>query len=114
MKIKRERKERGLKLNGKRSIDFCDYCFRPGCDSMGGSPKYRKKIDKRLEQGLCPSCGQMPCKCKSRDMSEKQTLDREIWIAQRKCKTCVKQDCCTVKDVRKCKEKVALVENDAK
>ena len=103
MKIKRERKERGWKLNGKRSIDFCDYCFRPGCDTMGGSPKYRKKIDKRLEQGLCPSCGQMPCKCKSRDLSAEAALKREIWIAERKCKHCANQNNCTTKDVRKCK-----------
>lgn len=100
--MKKERKQRGYKANGDRSIDFCGYCFKPGCDCMAGSPAYRRKIEKRLEQGLCPSCGQMPCKCKSRSMPEEMAKDREIWIAKMKCKKCSQKDNCTVKDVRKC------------
>jgi hypothetical protein len=108
--MKKDRKERGYKLNGERSRDFCDYCFKPGCDSMGGSPKYRRKIEKRLEQGLCPSCGQMPCKCKSRDMTEQQAIEREVWIAKKKCRKCIHQHNCKVKDVRKCKTFTAIQE----
>lgn len=111
--MKKDRKDRGYKQNGQKSIDFCDYCFKPGCDPTGGSPAYRKKIEKRLEQGLCPSCGNMPCRCKSRDMSEEQAKERELWIAQRKCRKCEYQDVCDKKKAITCKKfkEVCLNEN---
>ena len=110
MKIRKERKPRGYKANGDKSIDFCPYCFRPGCDCMGGSPLYRRKVDKRLEAGLCPACGHMPCTCKSRDLSEKATADRELWIAQRKCLKCKHQENCDKVGAIKCKLFAKIVE----
>lgn len=101
--MKKERKDRNWKQNGKLSIDFCDYCFKPGCDPSGGSPAYRRKIEKRLDNGLCPACGQMPCKCKSTGLSKEAFADREMWIAKRKCKNCKHNNNCNVKDPRTCK-----------
>lgn len=59
------RKPRGIKLNGKRSEDMCPYCYRFGCDPAGISPKLKRKFDKRISEGKCPSCGHKKCKCKS-------------------------------------------------
>jgi hypothetical protein len=112
--MKKDRKPRGYKLKGGPSIDFCDYCFKPGCDPIGGSPAYRRKIEKRLYQGLCPSCGHMPCTCKSRDMSEEAAKKRELWIAQRKCKKCIYKNNCDMLNAIKCKkfvEEVLVDEN---
>ena len=102
--MKKERKPRGWKQNGRQSIDFCDYCFKPGCDPTGGSPAYRRKIEKRLDQGLCPSCGHMPCTCKSRDLSEEAAKARELWIAQRKCKNCTHKTICDKSKAITCKK----------
>ena len=63
--MKKKRKPRGLKLGGRgMSEDMCS-CLTFGCDSMGISPKLKAKFDKRRKAGLCPSCGNNPCKCKS-------------------------------------------------
>lgn len=110
--MKKERKDRGYKQNGHRSIDFCDYCFKPGCDLTGGSPAYRRKIEKRLEKGLCPSCGNMPCTCKSRDMSEECAKERELWIAQRKCRRCEHQNTCDKKTAITCKRFNEVIINE--
>lgn len=65
MKIRKQRKPRGTKLNGRKSYDMCTGCYMPRCDPMAASPLYRKKIEDRLSKGLCPACGQKVCKCKS-------------------------------------------------
>lgn len=64
-KLKKKRKPRGIKKNGRRSMDMCPYCFAFGCDPMGMSRKFREKIEKRLKLGLCGACGHNPCTCKS-------------------------------------------------
>ena len=102
--MRKERKDRGWKQSGGRSIDFCDYCFKPGCDPTGGSPAYRQKIDKRLEQGLCPSCGKMPCECKSTTLTPEAHKERELWIAQKQCKTCAFKNHCTKIKPEVCKK----------
>lgn len=102
--MKKDRKRRTWKLNGKQSIDFCDYCFKPGCDPTGGSPKYRRKIEKRLDMGLCPSCGNMPCTCKSRDLPEQAAKERELWIAQKQCRTCTFKEHCVKTKPEVCKK----------
>lgn len=99
-----KRKDRTWKKNGERSIDFCDYCFKPGCDPMGGSPAYRRKIEKRLDQGLCPSCGRMPCQCKSTTLTLKAHKERELWIAQKQCRTCVFKEHCVKTEPKVCKK----------
>lgn len=66
MKQVKPRKPRGVKLNGQRSYDMCPHCYMPGCDPFGGSEKYRRKIQMRLEKGLCPACGHNLCRCKSK------------------------------------------------
>ena len=98
----KKRKHRGFKRNGEKSIDFCEFCFKPCCDPLGGSPEYRKKIEMRIDNGLCPSCGKMPCECKSTTLSPKAHSEREIWIAKRKCNNCSHNEKCKVSDVRKC------------
>lgn len=82
MKFPKQRKPRGIKKDGTRSIDFCDGCFKPGCDPFGGSELYRKKIEGRLDKGLCPACGHMPCKCKSTSLSYEGHKDREKRIKE--------------------------------
>jgi len=69
MKIKKARKPRGIKKNGHRSLDMCPDCLSFYCDPMRMSSKFRDKVNKRRDLGVCPSCGAKPCKCKS-------TLDR--------------------------------------
>lgn len=64
--IKKVRKPRGLKLDGRMSYDMCDCCISYGCDPMAhGNPFFIAKKAKRSEQGLCRSCGKNPCGCKS-------------------------------------------------
>lgn len=63
--MKRKRKPRGIKLNGKPSKDMCPHCFAFNCDPFLMSPKFTNKIYKRLKQGLCGACGHNPCTCKS-------------------------------------------------
>ena len=62
---KKQRKPRNWKQRGGLSYDWCPYCFRPYCDPLGLSPHIEKKIDKRIDEGLCPACGHYPCTCKS-------------------------------------------------
>ena len=66
MHNKKDRKPRGIKLNGERSMDMCTGCIAFGCDPMAMSPRFQNKINKRIELGLCPACGSNPCKCKSK------------------------------------------------
>jgi hypothetical protein len=77
LKIIKKRKPRGVKLNGKQSYDMCPYCYMPHCDSFAVSSKYYLKIEKRLEQGLCPACGQIKCKCKSTILTPEQFQKRK-------------------------------------
>lgn len=65
MKLKKPRKPRGIKLNGKPSYDLCEHCYGYACDPFSMSEKFRNKIDRRLKSKLCPSCGAKECKCKS-------------------------------------------------
>lgn len=57
-------KERKDRTKGQ---DLCPYCLSFGCDGVNMSPKFERKMRKRREQGLCPSCGHQPCRCKSGD-----------------------------------------------
>jgi hypothetical protein len=57
--MKKARKPRTTGMN------MCPGCVAFGCDPMSMSHKFRAKIDKRLELGLCPACGKSPCECKS-------------------------------------------------
>ena len=75
--IRKQRKPRGIKLNGKRSYDMCPTCYMPGCDPFGGSTKYRENVYKRLSQGKCPACNQFDCKCKSSILSDIMWEERE-------------------------------------
>lgn len=63
--MKKVCKPRGIKLNGERSEDMCEGCCSFGCDPMSMSVEYIKKMSKRQDAGVCPSCGANPCKCKS-------------------------------------------------
>ena len=74
----KKRKPRGFKLNGHRSYNMCPHCYLPGCDPCGGSQAYRTKIEKRLDEGKCPSCGQVKCVCKSTILKEDAWNERNI------------------------------------
>lgn len=62
--MKKQRKPRGIKLNGQPSLDMCT-CYSFHCDPMTVSSAFSAKIDRRRAAGLCPSCGGKKCKCKS-------------------------------------------------
>lgn len=64
-KLKKQRKPRGIKLDGRRSKDMCPGCYSFNCDPMMMSWKFQDKIDRRIEEGVCPACGNDPCRCKS-------------------------------------------------
>ena len=102
--MRKERKLRDFKKNGKRSEDFCEYCYKPGCDPFGGSPKYRKKVEKRLEEGKCPACGNVKCTCKSSVLSPARFEDRAKSRVAKRCEKCVWEMTCTQKhDAENCK-----------
>ncbi len=61
----KKRKPRGIKKNGRKGEDLCPWCLSFNCDPGTMSEKFQAKVRKRLDQGLCPSCGTNPCKCKS-------------------------------------------------
>lgn len=63
--MKKKRKPRGIKLNGKLSYDMCPHCYAYGCDPWAMSDKFRAKINRRFKAGQCPACGSKECKCKS-------------------------------------------------
>lgn len=65
MKFVRRRKPRGIKKNGRRSLDMCPDCFSFHCDPMTMSREFRAKIQRRLSLGLCGACGHNPCTCRS-------------------------------------------------
>lgn len=62
---RRRRKPRGIKLDGTKSLDMCPHCLSFHCDSSSMSQKFSEKVSRRLSQGVCPSCGQNPCRCRS-------------------------------------------------
>ena len=64
--VKKKRKHRGIKLTGVPSEDMCPCCLKFRCDPAGLSEKLSDKFDKRRKEGKCPSCGNNPCKCKSK------------------------------------------------
>lgn len=69
MRFIKQRKKRGLKLNGEPSYDLCSCCYSPHCN-----PSFRHpKVEKRLYDGLCPACGEPHdlCKCKSTKTNSK-------------------------------------------
>lgn len=59
--------DRGVKLNGDRSLDLCTGCYSFHCDPMSMSLAFQEKISRRLRQGRCPACGKPAgfCTCKS-------------------------------------------------
>lgn len=63
----KERKPRGIKLNGNASRDMCDVCMNYNCDSCTGgmNPFFLAKVEKRRNQNVCLSCGNSKCNCKS-------------------------------------------------
>lgn len=56
------------KKNGMKRAWVCSACGAPYCDPMFLSNKTPagKKINKRLQQGLCIGCGKKECKCKNK------------------------------------------------
>lgn len=60
----KQRKPRGIKLNGQRSLDMCT-CYSFHCDPMTVSRKFSAKISARHRAGVHPPCGTSPCTCKS-------------------------------------------------
>lgn len=77
MKFRKQRKPRGIKLNGRKSYDMCTGCYMPHCDPFAASPKYREKIEKRLREGKCPACGHYHCRCKSTILSPEEFARKE-------------------------------------
>lgn len=67
MRHLRTRQDRGVKLNGEKSLDLCTGCYSFHCDPMSMSPAFQAKIHDRLRQGRCPACGKPKgfCSCKS-------------------------------------------------
>lgn len=65
MGVKKERKPRGIKMNGQKSLDMCT-CFSFHVNPCTVSRKFKEKIEKRLKAGLCGACGNKKCKCKSK------------------------------------------------
>lgn len=63
--MKKQRKPRGYKLNGQRSLDMCRCCFAFHCDPSSMSKKFRNKVRDRVRRGCCGACGHSPCTCKS-------------------------------------------------
>lgn len=45
-------------------LDMCKTCYAFKCDPFLMSAKFRNKIDKRREAGLCGACGNKECTCK--------------------------------------------------
>lgn len=72
MRFKKKRKSR---TTGE---DLCPGCYSYNCDPMTMSKKFYDKIDKRIEKGLCPSCGNNPCTCKY-SMSDYSKKNIEYW-----------------------------------
>ena len=62
---KKARKSRGNRADGNVSLDMCPDCFAFNCDPMSMSQKFRAKVRRRREAGLCGACGKKPCQCKS-------------------------------------------------
>lgn len=80
--LKKVRKPRGFKLDGTQSLDMCSGCIAFGCDPMAMSRAFRDKKDKRRSLGVCVSCGNTPCRCKSSLGSKPQTIShRDALIA---------------------------------
>lgn len=65
MRFVKPRKPRGIKKSGYPSEDMCPHCYSVGCDPFAMSANYRRKIEKRLKDGVCVACGHSPCRCKS-------------------------------------------------
>jgi hypothetical protein len=65
MKVKKARKARGVKLNGRMSEDMCSGCYSFMCDPGGDSKEWSAKKHKRYILKVCIACGSNPCKCKS-------------------------------------------------
>jgi len=63
--MKKKRKPRGIKADGSRSLDMCPCCLSFHCDPGTMSFNFYVKTRERMRAGLCPSCGNNPCKCKS-------------------------------------------------
>jgi hypothetical protein len=65
MGSKKQRKPRGIKKDSNKSLDLCPCCYSFYCDPMTMSKKFDAKVRRRMNAGVCVSCGQNPCKCKS-------------------------------------------------
>ncbi len=64
----KERKDRSKNLHGGRNFDYCS-CGLINCDSAyEHNPSIAtKKLRKRLSEDKCMACGEIECKCKSRE-----------------------------------------------
>lgn len=98
MRVRRKRKPRGYKKNGRRSYDMCPWCYSPNCDPMAGSFKYQEKIHKRLSNGQCPACGKVKCTCKSSVLSPELFAEREHSRLMHRCRKCVFEVNCQNKE----------------
>ena len=98
MFVRKKRKPRGIKKNGRRSYDMCPHCYSPGCDPMGASPAYRRKLDARLDEGKCPACGKVKCTCRSTILTPAQFAERARERAKLRCRKCVFEVTCQDKE----------------
>ena len=65
--LEKKRKPRGTKADGSKGLDMCPDCLCYHCNGIHAFVKspFRKKAEKRRRDGVCPSCGKRPCKCKT-------------------------------------------------
>ena len=65
--LEKKRKARTVKADGRPGLDMCETCLCYFCDGMRAFVKspFRKKVERRRKEGVCPSCGKKPCKCKT-------------------------------------------------
>ena len=63
--VKKQRKPRGIKLTGEKSLNMCPCCKAFHCDPMSMSHKFDDQQDQRRRAGVCTACGHNPCVCKS-------------------------------------------------
>ena len=68
--MKKDRKPRGIKKDGSRSLNLCSGCGYFLCDPIfNNDGPANTKIQKRLRNGLCMGCGKTKdkCSCKSKN-----------------------------------------------
>ena len=57
-----------------KSHDMCVYCGNTECDPIWPDTPAKRKIQKRVQNGLCPGCGHVSCTCKSNENFPRRKL----------------------------------------